>query len=212
MIDVQVKGGAELAARFKALSQKIPDLIVRTLTLASLLMREKLVKRMTRTAGYDPFWGKQSPAGEYLGARTGLTVKRLSPGLKVTQSGKTYRTAVGSPDAHVAFFEHGGTIQGRQFLRIPTAAAQSASGAEQGRFAGRSLRDVPGVFLFKSKAGRLWAAEKRDKKLTLLFLLQRAAKFRPRGIFAAVAAEMHDELDKIGATELRATVQRAGLA
>ena len=214
MIEIRARGVEAILERFRVLAAKYPAAAQRAVALAAVLMRAKLVARMTAPAGWDAFWGKLSPAGALLGARTGQTVRRLAAS-GVRQEGGGWAATVGSPDRHVLVHEEGAVVYGtspRGYLRIPTAAAQSASGAEQQRFAGKSLRDVPGVFLIRTRSGSLWAAERRGRKrLTLLYLLRHSATQRPRGIFATVAKEMQAEFQALGLRQMGVAVTEAGL-
>jgi hypothetical protein len=216
VIGIEVRGLARMVGKLVGAASAATAAARRLAGLASVLARRKLVARMSARAPRDPFWGKGSPPGAFLGRRTGQTAARLSPGGLVVQLGNSFRSTVGSPDPHVKLHEEGGTIHGtspRGFLRIPTAAAQSPSGAEQQRFAGRSLRAVAGLFAVRTRGGRLWIAERQggpgSERITLLFLLKQTARMRPRGIFAAVRAEMERELLALGQVEATLLVAKA---
>jgi len=229
VIAIEVRGLERVVGKLQRAAAEATASTERSVRLASILARRKLVERMSvRGVPIDPFWGKGSPAGAYLGARTGQTRARLSPGGVVLRLGNVFRAAVGSPDAHVKLHEEGGTARGsspRGFLRIPTAAAQSASGAEQQRFAGKSLRQVAGLFLVRTLGGRLWIAEQQGRRgvargssetqgrgrsrIVLLFMLKKTATHRPRGLFAAVRGEMERELVGLARLEVTGIAARA---
>lgn len=209
MIGLQVLGADVVAARLRRLGERMDAAERGVAVKGSILLRKLLVKRMSARAPSDPFWGKGSPAGPYLGGRTGQTRARLSPGGQAFKFLGRWQAAVGSPDAHVAMHETGGTITGRQFLRIPTAAAQTRGGEDRNK--GRSIRDIPGAFLFRSGDGKLWAAFRGagDSKVTLLYLLVRSIRLRGRGLFAATAQEIEPQIREIGNAEIRPIVREA---
>lgn len=212
-ISVQVKGAKETQARLARASASYDQIAQSAVRMASILMRRKLVQRMTgKFAGRDPFWGKRSPAGAYLGARSGQTRVRLSPGGVVFRRGDTWTSTVGSPDPHVRLHEHGGIVRGgspKGFLRIPTAVMQTPAGVD--RLTGQSAKALGNTFFLRSKAGNLWIATRgRRKELVLLYLLRRFATYRPRGIFAAVHQEMQAEFARIGALNMQTLVRQAG--
>jgi len=108
--------------------------------------------------------------------------------------------SVGHPSRHVAALEVGATITARNAknLAIPTGAALSGGGDLQGRFKGRSLRDVPGLFFLRSKTGRGWLAERTGKKsLRLLFLLKPSVKLPEKRIFRELARRFEPVMVRI---------------
>jgi len=202
VIGAQVFGADRVALRLQKLGVDLDRAEKSIAVRGSLLARKHLVAHLSGKGGRDPFWGKTSPSGAFLGGRTGQTRQRLSPGGLAVKHGARWQAAVGSPDAHVAFHEKGGTIQGRQFLRIPTAAAQTGGG--QDRNAGRSIRDIPGSYLFRSKAGKLWAAvNDASGEQSLLYLLVRSITYRGRGIFATVEREVQPLVRALGNAEVK---------
>jgi hypothetical protein len=209
VISAQVFGAQSVAARLEKAGHDLDRAEKAIAVRGSLLVRRGLVAHMTGRATRDPFWGKGSPSGAFLGGRTGQTRDRLSPGGVAVKTFGRWTAAVGSPDAHVLMHEVGGTIHGRQFLRIPTAAAQTLGG--QDRNVGRSIRDIPGSFLFRSNAGKLWAAVRGagDSQITLLYLLVRRVTHRARGLFAAVEREVRPKIVALGAAEVRTVVRDA---
>lgn len=207
MISIQAIGAEAVAARLQKLGAEAIEAERQMVVKGSILLRRALVARMSARAPVDSFWGKGSPSGDFIGARTGQTRARLSPGGLAIRTTSGWTAAVGSPDEHVRFMEKGGRIQGRQFLRIPTAAAQTAGG--QDRNAGRSIRNIPGAFLLRSKAGRLWAATAEGGKLTLLYLLVRSVNVRARNLFGATQKEIEPEIAALGHAEIRTIVRAA---
>jgi hypothetical protein len=126
----------------------------------------------------------------------------------VIKTGRGYQAAVGSPDAHVKHLNEGGTVLGKQYLRIPTAAAQLGSG--QDRNAGRSIRDIPGAFLQRTRTGKLWAmAPGPGGSVTFLYLLVRQVHHRPRHFLEATAKEMEPEMVSMGLEGVSALVRKA---
>lgn len=209
MISAQVIGAEAVAARIRKLGSDVDRAERAIAERGSLIVRRGLVQHMTGTATRDPFWGKQSPkTGPFLAGRTGQTRARLSPGGVAVKHAGRWIAAVGSPDAHVLHHETGGTIHGRQYLRIPTAAAQTAGG--QDRNVGRSIRDIPGAYLFRSEAGKLWAAvNDSGGRQTLLYLLVRSVTQRGRGIFAAVRNESQPLITALGGAQVSVAVRSA---
>lgn len=212
MIRIQGSGATRFSG-FLARVQGEGAAVARQSILLASFLASKLLKQRTAwpQGGNDPFWGKLSPrAGPYLRGRSGMTSHRITGGGVVTEGrdaiGRTtYSARVGSPDAHVEFHERGGVIPGdfpgyfmspAGYLRIPTAAAQFASGAD--RYGDRSIREIPGAFLFTSKAGNLWAAIREGAKLTLLYLLAkrspRSGTHRARRIFETTQRDVEPAL------------------
>lgn len=177
---------------------------------ASFAIRKSLREKMSKAGGRDPFWGRTTdPTG--LLVRTGGTRARLSPGGRVYEAGKTMTTAVGSPDDHVLQLEEGGTVTPRggfKFLRIPTAAAQTHSGAD--RWAGQSIRNIPGAFLRTSKSGKLWALRAKGKRgVERLYLLVPSFETRGRHMFRNTTNEMRPEVVRLTGQHLSVAVAKA---
>jgi hypothetical protein len=213
MIGVEVRGLQQVLGRLERAQKNIDAGERRLVQQGSFQARRRLVGHLSaRTAGSDPFWGPKSPAaGPWMRSRSGQTRARLSPGGVVLKTPVGYQAAVGSPDAHMALHETGGTIAGKQFLRIPTSAALTAGGVD--RFRGMSARDIPDSFLVRTKAGKLWVVRetggKNSRKLEFLYLLVRSVTLRPRGIFAAVAKEMDSWMSKEGRQLVTQVVRQA---
>lgn len=167
---------------------------------ASFLVRSKLLRELNDPPRRDPFWGVMG-GRTGLSVRTGHTRQRISPGGQIYRRGNTITTAVGSPDQHVLDLEEGGTFSaGGGFFRIPTAAAQTAEGAD--RWAGQSIRNIPGAHLYRNPISRkLWAYQVPPgglggAKHVLLYLLVRSVHRRGRHIFARVTAEATPEVER----------------
>jgi hypothetical protein len=228
VISLEARGLAGTRARLDTGAREFPGVGERAVRRISILMRKKLVDRMSARGAQHPFWGRQAPWGiAYLGARSGQSRARLSPGGVVFKHGNEFRSAVGSPDRHVAFLEKGGTIMGRQFLRIPTRASQTPGGSD--RNAGRSIRAIPGAFLLRLRTGSLWAARvvggksgvraaagagatrfgpRSGSKLEFLYLLRRSVRLRGRGIFKLTAGEVNDAAPALAQIEVSRFVKQ----
>lgn len=211
MIGVQVVGLDQAIGRIRRFGSEIDKAEREQARRGSIQARRLLVARMSRPAPVHPFWGKGSPAGNYLGARTGQSRQRISPGGIVVRTAGGYQAAVGSPDRHIAFAEEGGTISGGKLKRIPTAAAQTPGGAD--RFAGRSIRDIPGAFLIRSQAGKLWAVQPqggaKSGRLTFLYLLVPSVKQRGRHLFRETARDLNHAAVASAQPEVARVVRRA---
>jgi len=207
VIGVSVKG-AELAA--KRLAQAAADVRVngeRDMRASTLLIRTMLSAEMTAPEQRDAFWGKKGGTPG-ISVRSGKTRASLTPGTLVYRTGTTVVGVVGSGEKHLALLETGGTISSGRYLRVPTALAQTPAGVD--RYAGQSIRDIPGAFLLRTKTGRLWAARRRrGGAVELLYLLVRSVKIRGRGIFGRVATLASPEVKAITGRSLEAVVRKA---
>lgn len=161
---------------------------------ASVLVSRMLREEMTQPARTDSFWGKQGAQGLGLAVRSGHTRASVTGGGQIMRIGDRVMAAVGSPEQHLLDHENGGTFGGkspRGFHRIPTREAQTAAGVD--RYAGASIRDIPGSFLLRSLGGKLWAAVRaggaKSQRVRLLYLLVRSITLKPRKIFARVSAK-----------------------
>lgn len=188
MISVEVKGAEEVERRLRRLPDDGRSAMEKGLRAGSILLRRNIVNHLSsRMRGPSGFWGPGSVAGSFLGARTGQTRARISPGGIVFHRGNDMYTAVGSPDPHVLQHEEGGTVRGSQFLRVPTAAALTAGGVD--RYTGMSVRGIPGLRVIRTGSGKLWIVREENRKTTFLYLLVRSIRFRSRGMFKAAMAE-----------------------
>jgi hypothetical protein len=210
VVSVTVKGADRALANLDKAIRDMPRAQERAVSKASILLSKETRNQLTGQKGSHTFFGTTGAPAPHLGVRTGQTRSRITPGGLVFRHGNTVFSVVGSPDRHVLKHEEGGTILGRQFLRIPLAAAQSPSGAERGEFAGRSLRDVPDVFLRRSKAGNLiaWRAI-GGGKLKALYLLVRSVTLPARGMFKAVRERVTPEVNAIVGGEVSVVTRAA---
>jgi hypothetical protein len=210
VVTVVVKGADKALANLDAAIRDMPRIQERAVSKASVLLSKETRLQLTGQKGNDTFFGVTGAPAPHLGVRTGQTRSRITPGGIVFRHGNTVFSVVGSPDRHVLKHEEGGTILGRQFLRIPLAAAQTPAGAERGEFAGRSLRDVPGVFLRRSKAGNLLAWRSiGGGKLEALYLLVRSVTLPARGMFKAVRERVTPEVNAIVGGEVAVLTRKA---
>lgn len=144
-----------------------------------IVERDVKDKGLTGVKGRHPLFGVTGASGDTLGTRSGFT--RRSVTARVLDTGRTVTGVVGTPLKQMRMHEQGGTITGSQFLRIPTVNAQTGAGVD--RYAGQSIRQIAGAFLFRSRAGNLWAAVRQGGQLVLLYLLKRTIRLRARHIF-----------------------------
>lgn len=225
MISVSVSGIEEAEARLRAASEDAERGTRKAVYDASIETSRKLKGRFLPRQGYHQLWGPMSASGSFLTARSGQSKARITQGGDVIErragAAVEYRAEVGSPDPHIAFLEEGGTIRGSQFLRIPTVYAQTPSG--QDRNTGQSAKNIPGTFLIRSKAGRLWIMQKRGPSRTEkartgtlgfraavpLYLLVRSVTQRGRHLFRDTAAEMAPKLDQRLSAEVTRLTERA---
>lgn len=194
-IAISTIGLPRTASNLARAANDLPNDTSRSLQRSALLLQRMLRARVSAPAGRHPFWGKSSPFGAALGGRSGKTRQRISVGplLKLPSFlGSQMSVAVGSEDRHLAFHEKGGTITGSPYLRIPTAAAQTAAGVDINQ--GRSVRGVAGYRIIKSKAGNLWIVRElggaNTRRLEFMYLLKRSVRMRPRMIFAVSKMEV----------------------
>lgn len=210
-ISITITGIEPTIANLQGLERDLPRVQQEIVRDASLLTHRRVVERMSDRGGSDPFLGRTGGVGNTLAVRSGQSRARITPGGRVLQAGDVAFAVVGSPDPHVAFLEEGGTIYGRQYLRIPLASAQTAQGVD--RNAGRSLRDIPGLVFVRSHRGKLFAGiEKggpRSRRFTFLYLLVPSVTLRGRHIFGDTQREVEPEIGRITEGRIRALVARA---
>lgn len=191
MIGVSVQGADRVRANLARGSSRLRSGQEAGVKRASILVSRLLREEMTQDAVSDPFWGKRNSGGDGLSVRTGHTRASVTGGGTIFRVGTSVMAAVGSAMKHLLDHERGGTFSGsspRGFHRIPTAAAQTAAGAD--KYAGRSILDIQGSFLMRSLGGRLWAAINNGKRaVTLLYLLVRSITLKPRRLFARTSAK-----------------------
>lgn len=221
MLGLRVVGLSQVVDRLGRFGQEIDRARRQIAIKGSLIVRRMLVLRLTGQKGHHPFWGPTSPAGAHLGVRTGQTRQRLSPGgvAATYRHGDHWQAAVGSPDAHVALHEVGGTVQGNPFLTIPTAAALRR-GSGTSRFAGMRPSDIPDTFVWPNrrqreggnmKAKRLWIATAEAGELVLLYMLAESVRYRPRRIFATVRREASIQIAALGGAQVTVARTVAGV-
>lgn len=179
--------------------------------LRSFIERETLMlesdikaKSLTGAKGSHPFWGVTGARGDALGVRSGST--RRSVVRRVFEAGGDVVGAVGSPLPQIKLHEHGG-VTGP--ARIPTAAMQTAAGVD--RYAGISARNIPGLFLLRSRAGNLWAAFREAGALRLAYLFKPFVLHRPRKMFTrALERNQRGIVDRARAFGVRISAQLNG--
>lgn len=210
MIGVAVKGAERVSAKLRTASDDVRRGAESSMRQATLIVRRRLTLELTGPETRHAFWGKVGSRGNKLSVRSGKTRASLTPGTRVFRSGTTLVGVVGSAEKHLRLHEDGATISGsspKGYLRIPTGAAQTAAGVD--RWAGRSIRDIPGAFLFKSKRGNLWAAVRRGGSLVLLYLLKKIARMRARKIFARTRDASREDVKRVTNDTVSATVRKA---
>jgi len=211
MIGVSVKGAEKALRNLTGVTKNVRLESERSMARSVVLVRRMLAAEMTAPENRDAFWGKKGASGNGLSVRSGKTRASLTPGTRIYRNGATLIGVVGSAEKHLKLHEDGGVIRGtspKGYLRIPTRAAQTAAGVD--RYAGRSIRDIPGSFLFKSRAGNLWAAIRRGSgPLELLYLLKKSARMRPRRIFARTRDNSRPKVVEITRGAIRTVVQKA---
>jgi len=212
MIGVSVRGAAKTLRNLAGAAKNVRLESERAMARSVVLVRRMLTLEMTAPENRDAFWGKKGASGNGLSVRSGKTRASLTPGTRIYRNGAALIGVVGSAEKHLKLHEDGGVLRGtspKGYLRIPTAAAQTAAGVD--RWAGRSIRDIPGAFLFKSQAGNLWAALHRGKgsPLELLYLLKKSARMRPRRIFARTRDASRPQVIELTRGAIRTVVQKA---
>lgn len=191
-ISVVSTGLMELAQNFRRASVTVRPELVRAMT-RSTILTERVLKKdgLDGKKGHHSFWGVTGAPGSTLGARSGKT--RQSVTQQVFTSGPVVIGAVGVPGKAFAAHESGATITGSPYLRQPTAAAQTPAGVD--RYAGQSLRGVPGLFSLRSKAGNLWIATRSAGQLVLMYMLRRSVTLRARHVLRHVYGLVRDEVN-----------------
>lgn len=205
---VTVKGDRETARRLKKAGSDMDSVQRQVVARLSIEARRQLAVQMTGRAGRDPFWGKRSPAGPFLGGRSGQSVNRLSRGGVVfKRPGGGYFAEVGSPDKHVKLHDQGGTIvaTGTQ-MRAPLAIMQKASGED--RNIGRSLR---GDKRFRWRPGRKyqWLDVRQGSKWVPAYILLKRVVHRARRFFGFVTKRIDALAPRLMGSEVRKLVKAA---
>lgn len=198
MIGITITGGDELAKRLALAAARAPGIEERKLNAAAITVQGEVRKRMSDAGGRHPFFGRTGGRGFTLAARSGGSRRRVVAS-KARRIGRDLIVLVGTTDKHIAFMEDGGTIHGNQYLRIPLAAAQTAQGVD--RWAGMSIRDIPGAFLVRTLRGRLFAAREaggtRSRRIELLYMLKRSVTHRGRKVFETSRRDAEPRVVKI---------------
>lgn len=187
MIGFQVRGAERVAANLARAAADAKQLPAQQLMRAGLLVQRELRARVSAPGFSDQFWGRQGGVGATMTGRSGKTRQRIVVGpvlqMPLPGGGSVGTIHVGSPDPHMALQETGGVIQGQQYLRIPTAAAQTAAGVDVN--AGRSVRGLAGYFVIRTRTGNLWIVRDRGGRVVdFMYLLKRSVRIRARRIFA----------------------------
>jgi len=198
VIAIEVRGAKELKATLEKAASGVSLASFRNTARATVETRNLLFRGMSGKKVSDSFFGFRSPPGHTLAARTGQTRAALSPG-RVWRLGNESFGAVGHPGAHVKALEEGATVRptSSQYLRIPLAAALTGGG--QDRNVGRSVRGVPGFFLYPTKRQResgkartrnLFIAKSVNGRLVLWYLLKTEVKMPEKRLFAVTLEQM----------------------
>lgn len=210
MIGLSVSGGARVTENLRRAKAGVRDAEVTGVRRASLLIERALKTELTQAAEHDAFWGKRGSAGDGLSVRSGRTRASITGGGVAFRVGDRVVGAIGSKEPHLKLHEEGATVRGtspRGWARIPTAAAQTGAGVD--RWAGMSIRDIPGAFLRRSQSGRLWALMNDAGRLVALYLLVQSVKLRPRAIFARVRRESEPRVVEVMRAEVDLVVRSA---
>lgn len=236
MIGLTVTGGQRVADNLRTAKGALRSAQQSGVRRSVAIVQRALRTEMSEQGAMDPFWGKKGSRGDGLATRTGRTRASIT-GATFTV-GERVVGVVGSKEPHLKQHEDGGTVRGgspRGFNRVPTAAALTPAGVD--RNAGRSIRDIPGTFLFRSARGHLWAAVRtygsgakmiRGKQaranffsaqsgmvgkttggLVLLYLLVRQITLKPRRIFDRVRKQSQPQVIETMRADVSLVVQRA---
>jgi len=191
VIDVKIFGIRNVLANFARAAIEAKKLAKINLLRAGLLVQRELRALVSAPGGFDPFWGKTSGTLATMTGRSGKTRQRIAVGPVLEAPGGHALIAVGSPDPHMALQERGGTVSGKQFLRIPTALAQTAAGVDIN--VGRSVRGLPGYRVIRTGSGNLWIVRDggRGQRPDFMYLLKRSVHIRARRIFSIT--QLHTE-------------------
>lgn len=223
MIAVAVKGAEAVEKRLQNTVGDLRTTVERAVMRGGLEAQRALKVRMAGKLTSDPFWGRGGAQGDFLGTRTGGTVKRIVGG-QVLRHGDTVTTSVGSQDRHLLVHEEGGTFSsGSGFFRIPTAAAKTPAGVD--RLMGKSIRSMPGMRLVRTKRGKLWGilegtgwqfnrasgetrVKRAGKASTFMYLFVKSIKLRGRHVFARAREDVRPKLEAITQVDVQAVVRR----
>lgn len=212
-LSVQSRGG--LAKRFARTPKALANATRRTMETATVMVEADLKRNaLTGTKGRDPFWGVTGASGSALGVRSGHTRRSIARAVFTLPPAAVVGT-IGSPLPQMKLHEQGGTVQGKPWLRIPTAVMQTAAGVD--RLAGRSARTLPNTTIIKSRKGALWIAEVGTPRSRLaaelngvpllLYKLVRSVTLRPRRIFTETLKRNRPKLRSMFGSMFTATVR-----
>lgn len=210
MIGVSVKGADRAAANLKTASREVLTAQEVGVRRSTALIERSLKLELSERGGQDAFWGKTGSPGSGLAVRTGRTRASVTGGGASFRVGDRVVGVVGSKEVHLKLHEDGATVPGtspRGYARIPTGAAQTGAGAD--RWAGTSIRNIPGAFLLQSKTGRLWAAMRSGNRLTLLYLLVKSVHLRARSIFQRISRKETPNVVAIMKQQISLVVNKA---
>ena len=139
-------------------------------------------------------------SGERLAVRTGNLRSSVTMATESTSSSERVylRAGGGQRDVrYAALQEYGGTVVpvNAQYLAIPLAAAKTRAGVS--RYA--SPRDVPGLFIIKSKAGNLLLVRRKGKKNKLepMFVLKKSVTIRGKHYMRDALTAMSDAAPEV---------------
>lgn len=169
-MNIQVRTNAKSVARFL---DRVPSRLEHHMHRALSTWAEEHFRRMTEKM-------RSGVANDSVKTRTGLL--RGSFQREIRRAGglgglrlKVFSAGVKYADIQ----EHGGIVRPKKakFLAIPQPAVKTPSGVA--RYA--SPRNYPGeTFVFRSKKGGLWIAEKKGDKIRLLWHLVRSVRIKGR--------------------------------
>ena len=180
-VDFNAVGHEAIVARLKAAERQTVVQITRAMERSvRLVERELKENQLGGKKGSSDFWGVTGAEGNALGSRSGAARRSITA--RVIQGGGVVIGIVGGWARYLRIQERGGTIAGSPMLRIPTRLAQTGAGVDKNL--GRSVRGLPGLFIFKSQAGNAWIATRSAGQLQLLYLLKPSVTLRARRMFA----------------------------
>lgn len=213
MIGVSMRKTGRFLTNPRGVVKDLQGAVESALRVVSLRLYQMLDTELSSPQKRDPFWGVLG-GRPGLGRRTGRTRRRLSPGGRVYRTAGKAWAAVGSPDQHVLDAEEGGAFTHPSgFWRIPTAAAQMASGVD--RWADRSIRDIPGAHLYRNPIShQLWAYQALPGTLgkaghVLLYLLKKTIHREGRHVWARTTRALEPfAVQQVGA-KVSVAVQKA---
>lgn len=209
-LNVQVNGDKEIARKLAVLQHELPAANERSVAAGGFIVLRELQQRLSGQPRGDAFWGRGGAVGDFLTTRSGKTRQRLVGGQVMTAPDGSAFTSVGSPDRYMLAHETGGRFSTSGFFRIPTAAAQTASGVD--RFMGRSIRGS-GMKLIRTRTGKLWAVLEsgvRAARVTFMYLFVKSIKLPARHPFEGARKDAEPKVFRVFGNNIAATVRRNG--